>query len=555
MRSFAWLVLPFTLAACAVDKNEDKGVVDDSRAARDPVRGRQGRRGVAHRRRRRPVGAPVHQQPRAPVPRRPRRAAVLRDRGAPPLQGAAHRGELRLRHRRAGRRAPVQTLRRQPRQHVDRVVPAQRELRRRAADDATRASRATASRSISSSGTASPAGCAARPAVLRRRHRRRPRPPAACACAPAAGVRAAREHPGPPLRSRTASTAPRRKSTAPPRRRCTPARPTARCTTDVGTVDPAALSALVRRAAETGLLHGAGYERAIDPGGFHDELTITAGPYQVTFVATRGRRTTPPSQSLIAEFERCSRAARGGGLTCGSGFACGDDGACIEEQSCVCPALYDPQCGIDGQTYSNGCAAGCADMPIAHDGECGIAGDMCGSLAGLGCLDDYRCRYDVVDVRGAVPRRGGHAASPQLLRRAGRLRPPPAPGGAGHVGVRDQRVRLAGRPRRGSRSRAAGSRPRTRTRASASAWKQLYLPADGAGDAARRRRPFNLETELRLPRGVDVAERRVAPRRSATPARRARPRTEEFPGRYHYLRFVSDSSVQRHGFTVDPAWR
>ncbi|HUS30648.1 MAG TPA: hypothetical protein VMZ53_19195, partial [Kofleriaceae bacterium] len=31
--------------------------------------------------------------------------------------------------------------------------------------------------------------------------------------------------------------------------------------------------------------------------------------------------------------------------------------------------------------------------------------------------------------------------------------------------------------------------------------------------------------------------------------------TEEFLGRYHYLRFVSDSSVTGQGVTLDAEWR
>jgi len=31
--------------------------------------------------------------------------------------------------------------------------------------------------------------------------------------------------------------------------------------------------------------------------------------------------------------------------------------------------------------------------------------------------------------------------------------------------------------------------------------------------------------------------------------------TTEFPGRFHYLRFVSDSSVTDQGFRLDVEWR
>ncbi|WP_199589848.1 Kazal-type serine protease inhibitor domain-containing protein [Lujinxingia litoralis] len=38
---------------------------------------------------------------------------------------------------------------------------------------------------------------------------------------------------------------------------------------------------------------------------------------------------------------------------------------------CLCPQVYDPVCGVDGETYGNACEAGCADVKVAHEGECG----------------------------------------------------------------------------------------------------------------------------------------------------------------------------------------
>ena len=40
------------------------------------------------------------------------------------------------------------------------------------------------------------------------------------------------------------------------------------------------------------------------------------------------------------------------------------------EPSCICPAVFSPVCGADGQTYSNVCHADCKGAQVDCQGEC-----------------------------------------------------------------------------------------------------------------------------------------------------------------------------------------
>ncbi|MBK6685905.1 MAG: proprotein convertase P-domain-containing protein [Deltaproteobacteria bacterium] len=42
----------------------------------------------------------------------------------------------------------------------------------------------------------------------------------------------------------------------------------------------------------------------------------------------------------------------------------------FRREACICPAIANPVCGVDGQTYSNSCAAQCAGVAIAQQGRC-----------------------------------------------------------------------------------------------------------------------------------------------------------------------------------------
>ena len=74
----------------------------------------------------------------------------------------------------------------------------------------------------------------------------------------------------------------------------------------------------------------------------------------------------------------CTTDTTGGDTGCNDGQYCKkDNGECLtknfgtcETKSQICPMMYMPVCGCDGQTYGNSCTASGAGQSVAYMGEC-----------------------------------------------------------------------------------------------------------------------------------------------------------------------------------------
>ncbi|MBK9032300.1 MAG: hypothetical protein IPL61_13470 [Myxococcales bacterium] len=315
--------------------------------------------------------------------------------------------------------------------------------------------------------------------------------------------------------------------------------------TTLGTIDHDRLAAAVRFVFDGHVLERPG---ASEPSNWSEAVSVAVGA--ASYASTRPQGSHPADDAaLIAQIEDLFTCGAGGALTCASGFTC-EAGACVEAASCVCPALFNPVCGVDGRTYSNGCAAGCAQVEVRHPGACGQIGDTCGGLAAPTCTDDNRCRYDVSAFEAPFPDASGACVAASYCDAPADCAALPHVAVPGTWACAASTCAWQAGPAWHGFERFTTAHPYGNR---ASEWKQVYAPEGASKIRLTTTGAFDLEAsydflEVYSWRGGRWAlDGRYTGAAGPTSA-------DEFAGRYHYLRLVTDSSVVRHGFDVSVEW-
>jgi hypothetical protein len=314
---------------------------------------------------------------------------------------------------------------------------------------------------------------------------------------------------------------------------------------NIGSVNRDAMQDLVHAIVDSGILDRAPVNESTN---WNEIFSIRIGTRSVTL--SRAQGTYPPAeQALISQFEELfTCGGENTPLTCDDGYSCSADSACVEVASCICPALYQPVCGVNGQTYSNACSAGCAGVASSHTGECGIAGDTCGTMHGLSCADGFKCRFGTSQYDYPFPDAGGSCVAATYCDAradcAGQAHIS-VPGTWGcdanacawHSGPAWQS--LAG-------FSFATAHPYTNGQ---NVWKELTLPAGAA--KVRLVAAGTFATENTYDKLEVWAWKNGAWIKVKTYTGTVGPvASDELAGQYFYLHFVSDSSVTARGFDL-----
>jgi hypothetical protein len=186
---------------------------------------------------------------------------------------------------------------------------------------------------------------------------------------------------------------------------------------------------------------------------------------------------------------------------------------------------------------------------VAHAGECGVTGDPCGGFAGLACQPEHKCRYGEGEFSAPYPDAMGACVVERYCDVPANCEGLIHPAVPGRWACEDNACMwdpAIGEWEAFSEGEFGTPHPYFNN---TSVWHRAWLPSGATKMRMVLDGPFRLES------GYDFLEvwtwdgyrwnriRRYTGSTGPAP-------TDEFAGRYHYLRFVSDSSIIADGFSL-----